>query len=174
MIVTLIAAVDNKLGIGLNNDMPWGRIKEDLQFFKSMTNNSTVIMGRYTFESIKSVPLPNRCNIIITRNKEIKESENNGATSLIYKNSLEDALFFALKEKNHEIFIIGGAQIYQQSICYADKLYLTHIPENYSCDRFFPCVDEKDFLKTKVHSFIFDDRPVQVFKYERIKHYSFV
>ncbi len=167
MIVSLIVAVDNNFGIGLNNDMPWGRIKEDLKFFKSKTENSTVIMGRLTFESINSKPLINRENIVITKDRSLIKEYKEEKTSLLSFNSLEDALTYSLLKKNNEVFIIGGAQIYKQAIEYADIIYITHLSENYSCDKFFPKFDYELFEREKIHSFIHDNKNIEVFKYTR-------
>lgn len=162
MIISLIAAVDSKYGIGLNGYMPWGRIKEDMRFFKSTTLSRPIIMGRLTFESIGSKPLNNRLNIVIS--KDIKKTNDN----LIYYSSFESAIANLLLEKHHEVFIIGGARVYNESIDYADRIYLTHIPKEYGCDRFFPRVDEKLFTKNKLDSFTHENMNIDILKYERI------
>lgn len=162
MIISLIAAIDSKYGIGLNGYMPWGRIKEDMRFFKSTTLSRPIIMGRLTFESIGSKPLNNRLNIVIS--KDIKKTNDN----LIYYSSFESAIANLLLEKHHEVFIIGGARVYNESIDYADRIYLTHIPKEYGCDRFFPRVDEKLFTKNKLDSFTHENMNIDILKYERI------
>lgn len=171
MIVSLIAAVDKNFGIGLNNAMPWGYIKEDMRFFRSITNSSTVIMGRYTFESMGSKALKNRKNIVITKNTSISNSETD---NLYFRQSLDETICDLLKNKEREVFIIGGEQIYKNSIDYADRIYLTHIAEDYNCDRFFPQIDEKLFSSNKIHQFIFNDRVVKILRYDRVKEYSFL
>lgn len=136
--------------IGRNNKLLWN-IPDDLKHFKKITTGHAVIMGRKTFESIGR-PLPNRANIIITRDKNFK------AAGCIIYHSLDEALDFA-KQKNEEIFIIGGGQIYEQALPYADKLYLTIIDDEPKADTFFP-----DYLKFK--NIISEENK----KYDKIKY----
>lgn len=166
MIVSLIAAVDSKNGIGLNGVMPWGHIKEDMQFFRSTTTGYAVVMGRVTFESLSSKPLPNRKNIVISSNvnTELLEKYDN----LSYEKSFEDAVSKLLLEKHNQIFIIGGESIYKKALDYADKIYLTHIDKEYNCDRFFPQIDTKLFQSNKLKTFIHNDINVNIFEYTRL------
>ena len=165
MIVSLIAAVDSKNGIGLNGVMPWGHIKEDMQFFRSTTTGYAVVMGRVTFESLGGKPLPNRKNIVISSNKnELSDKYDN----LFYDDNFENAISKLLLEKHSQIFILGGESIYKRAICYADKIYLTHINKDYNCDRFFPYIDKNLFSKNKLKSFIYDDIDIDIIEYTRI------
>ena len=165
MIVSLIAAVDSKNGIGLNGIMPWGHIKEDMQFFRTTTTGHAVVMGRVTFESLGSKPLPKRKNIIVSSNinNEILEKYDN----LCYEMSFENAISKLLLEKNNQIFIIGGESIYKKALDYADRIYLTHINKDYGCDRFFPDFDKGLFSYKKLNSFVYDDVNVDIIVYER-------
>lgn len=165
MIVSLIAAVDSKNGIGLNGIMPWGHIKDDMQFFRSTTTGYPVIMGRVTFESLGSKPLPKRKNIVISSsiNNEIKYD------NLSFDNSFEDVLSKLLLEKYNQIFIIGGESIYKKALDYADRVYLTHINKDYNCDRFFPEMDKSLFNSNKLKSFIYNDINVDIVEYNRKK-----
>ena len=165
MIVSLIAAVDSKNGIGLNGVMPWGHIKEDMQFFRRTTTGYPVIMGRVTFESLGSKPLPKRKNIVISSsiNNEIKYD------NLSFDNSFEDVLSKLLLEKYNQIFIIGGESIYKKALDYADRVYLTHINKDYNCDRFFPEIDRSLFNSNKLKSFIYNDINVDIVEYSRKK-----
>ena len=132
--ISLIVAIDDKNGIGKNNKIPWN-ISEDLKRFKRLTTGHPVIMGRKTFESILEhigKPLPNRVNIVVTQNLDFKKE------GIVILNSLEDAINKAKESENREIFIIGGARIYEQAIGVADKIYLTKVEGNYNCDVFFP------------------------------------
>ena len=167
MIVSLIAAVDLKNGIGLNGIMPWGHIKEDMQFFRTTTTGYTVVMGRVTFESLLCKPLPKRKNIVISSNinNELLEKYDN----LYYDNSFENAMTRLLLEKNNQIFIIGGESIYKKALDYADKIYLTHINKDYECDRFFPEIDKNLFNSIKLNSFVYNDIDVDIIEYSRIK-----
>lgn len=136
MKISIIAAIDEKRGIGKAGQLPW-HISEDLKRFKQITSGHTVIMGRKTFESIGK-PLPNRVNIVIT-----SQTQNMNSTSedLIFVNSLEKAL----EKAKDDVFIIGGGQVYAESIAKADKLYLTLIDGDFNCDTFFP--DYSQFSK---------------------------
>lgn len=163
MIISLVAAVDSKNGIGLNGKMPWGHIKEDMEFFRGLTTGSTVIMGRVTFESLGNKPLPNRRNIVIssTANVAYYFKYNN----LFYESSLENALLRLLSE--NQIFIIGGESIYKKAIDYADRIFLTHIDKDYHCDRFFPNVDENIFRKEELKNFEYNSIDIKICQYTR-------
>lgn len=125
--LSLIAAIDDKRGLGKKGLLPW-HLSEDLKRFKEITKGHTVIMGRNTFESIGK-PLPDRKNIVVT------QDPNFHAEGVAIVNSIEDALDAG---GNGEVFIIGGAQIYAQTIDLADKLYLTQVEGDFGCDTFFP------------------------------------
>jgi dihydrofolate reductase len=141
MKISIIAAIGRNRELGKDNKLIWN-IQEDLQRFRKITKGHPIIMGRKTFESIGRV-LPNRTNIIITRNLSFSFARP-GLAKLA--GSLEDAIKLAQKEKgSEEIFIIGGGQIYQQAISLADKLYLTIINASFDADTFFP--DYSDFKK---------------------------
>ena len=126
-----------KRAIGYKNTLPW-RIPDDLKRFKKLTSNHAVIMGRKTYDSIGHA-LPNRINIVLTRDKNWK------AQNCLVVHSLEEALKMARKKEKQEIFIIGGAEIFKQSMDIADKLYLTVVEDEPMADTFFP--DYSNFKK---------------------------
>ena len=130
MINIIVATSENNV-IGRGNDIPW-YIPEDLEHFKKLTTGNTVIMGRKTYESLPKEyrPLPNRINIVITRDKSYQ------AKGCLVVNSLEDALRKADNDK--EIFIIGGGQIYREGLKFAERIYLTKIHKNIEGDTYFP------------------------------------
>lgn len=128
--VSIIAAMDSARGIGRGNRLMW-HISEDLKHFKELTSGKAVIMGRKTFESIGRA-LPNRVNIVITKNKDFK------APGCVVVNSIEEALIFGEMKKNGEIFIIGGGEIYKQAMPFAHRLYLTIVEGDFGADTFFP------------------------------------
>ena len=129
MEIILIAAVDKNLAIGKNGKIPW-EIKEDLKFFRENTEDTAIIMGRATYDSIGR-PLPNRRNIVMTRT--FKEREG-----IIEVNSSKDALEQA-KGYSEKINIIGGEYIYKEFLPLATKLLITEIDiEVISPDAFFP------------------------------------
>jgi len=139
--ISMIAAIGRNRELGKNGQLFW-HIPEDFAFFKKTTAGHPVIMGRKTWESIpqKFRPLPGRTNIVVTRNNDY---EAPGATVAA---SLEDAL--AQAGSDHEVFIIGGAEIYAQGLSHADRLYLTHVDvADAEADAFFPDY-EQQFTKT--------------------------
>lgn len=130
--ISLIWAMDENRVIGLNNELPW-RLPEDLKFFKRVTMGHPIAMGRKTFESIGK-RLPGRENIVITRD------ENYRPEGCTVKNSIKEFLDYA-KDKNEEVFVIGGAEIFKEVLPQADKLYLTMIHEQFEGDTYFPVFD---------------------------------
>ena len=130
--ITIIAAVAENNALGKNNQLIW-HIPADLKRFKKITSGHDVIMGRNTFESLGK-PLPNRTNIVITRNKNYK------AQGCIIVHSLNEAIYEASQDENP--FILGGAQIYTEAIKIADKLDITLVHETFEADAFFPEIDE--------------------------------
>ena len=131
MTVSIIVAVAENGAIGNQNSLLW-HIKEDMQLFRRVTSGHAVVMGRKTFESLGR-PLPKRTNIVITRQPLAIE----GCTVV---HSLEEALA-ACPEGEEECFIIGGAQIYEQALPLADRLYLTVVEHPYEGDTHFPAWD---------------------------------
>jgi dihydrofolate reductase len=130
--ISLIWAMDENRVIGYHNQLPW-RLPEDLKFFKRVTMGHPIMMGRKTFDSIGK-PLPGRENIIITRDESYQKD---GCTVM---NSIEDFMAYA-KEKEEEIFVIGGAEIFKEVLSEADRLYLTMIHHQFEGDTFFPVFD---------------------------------
>lgn len=127
--ITLIAAMDFHLGIGKNNQLPW-KLPEDLKRFKEITTGHPIVMGRKTFDSIGK-PLPNRHNIVVTRNLHW---EAGGVSRFL---SPEDVLQY-YGNYAQEVFVIGGAEIYKQFIPHANRMLLTRIFDEFDCDSFFP------------------------------------
>lgn len=133
MIVSLIAAVSQNMVIGKNNDLPW-HLPDDMKYFMQTTKTHHVIMGRKNYESIpeKFRPLPNRTNIVVTRQKDFK------APGCIVVNSIEQALTVADSNGEEEAFIIGGAEIYKLGMKYTERMYLTEIQAEIEGDTYFP------------------------------------
>jgi dihydrofolate reductase len=133
----LIVAIDVNGGIGKGGTLPWN-LKEDMSFFKEMTSGGIVIMGRSCFESIpkKFRPLPNRLNVVLTR---FSKAQYPGC--LVY-NSIFDVLTDDYLMSKGNIWVIGGAQIYESFINIVDELYVTHVKGNFDCDTFFPSISE--------------------------------
>ena len=128
--ISLIAAIGKNNELGKGNTLVWS-MPTDLKYFRDTTKGHTVIMGRKTFDSVGR-PMPNRKNIVITRDKTYKQA------GVEVAHSLQEALDLEKNNKD-EIFIIGGAEIYKQSMQIADRLYITHIDaEDKNADTFFP------------------------------------
>ena len=131
MTISLIAAASENNVIGKDNKLIW-KLPADMKFFREKTTGHHIIMGRKTFES--TGVLPKRTTIIISRNNDLTVPEN-----CLLATSIEDAIS---KVKNDdEVFIIGGADIYKQSLAVADKIYLTRIHHIFEGDAYFPEID---------------------------------
>lgn len=144
--LSLIVAMAKNNVIGINNSLPW-RLPNDLQYFKEATMGKPIIMGRKTYESIGR-PLPGRRNIVITRQAGY---EGLGSTkqSIDVVASLDAAIKLgediAMIDGHDEVFVIGGAEIYQHALVKADRLYITHVRANVDGDAYFPEVDYSKF-----------------------------
>ena len=137
MNITIIAAVASNGVIGKDNTLLW-RIPEDMKRFKELTVGKAVIMGRKTWESIpeKFRPLPDRMNIVISRNPDFE------APGAMVVNSLDDALFVS---DHFERAIIGGGEIYSMALPIADRLELTAIHQDFDGDTYFPKFDRQEW-----------------------------
>lgn len=161
--ISIVAAIGRNRELGKDNKLLWS-IPDDLKRFKEITSGHPIIMGRKTFESIGR-PLPNRLNIVITRNQQSVPSNQE---NLIKASSLEEAIRVGVQYKvssiqlekgnkilntkylipntENEVFIIGGGQIFTQALPLTDRLYLTVIDASFEADTFFP--DYSQFRKT--------------------------
>jgi len=147
MTISIIAALSKNRVIGINNDLPW-HLPDDMKYFMQTTMNHVVIMGRKNYESIpeKSRPLPNRTNLILTRNLNFR------AEDCTIISSLADGISLAKKRGENEVFIIGGGQVYQEAIRLADLMYLTEInTEIKNGEVFFPEFDDEWEAFSRVH-----------------------
>jgi dihydrofolate reductase len=142
MIVSAIAALSKNKVIGKDNDLPW-RLPDDTKFFMETTKGHHVIMGRKNYDSLheKFKPLPQRTNIVITR------QQNFQAPGCMVLHALEPAIEIAKKNSETECFIIGGAEIYRLAMPYTTRMYLTEIDATVSGDTFFPEIDKKDWVE---------------------------
>ncbi|MBI2559023.1 type 3 dihydrofolate reductase [Candidatus Woesearchaeota archaeon] len=139
MIISLIVAMDENRVIGYKNKLPWN-LPSELKYFRETTKGKPVIMGRRTYESIGR-PMPERLNIIATRDKNYK------ADNCIVVNSKEDAVKAA--KGSNEIMVIGGAEIYKLFLPIADRLYITKVHGSFNGDTYFPEFDEGEWVKIK-------------------------
>jgi len=138
MIISFVVAMGKNRVIGKDNSLPWS-LPADMKHFKDLTTGKPIIMGRKTFESIGK-PLPNRTNIIITRDQAYK------AEGCIVVNSIDAALLAV--EGNEEVMVIGGAQIYKEFLPKANKIYLTIIETDFEGDAYFPEYDIEEWQET--------------------------
>lgn len=136
--------------IGLGNQIPW-YLPADLIYFKKTTIHHHVIMGRKTFESIGK-PLPKRTNIVLTRDPYF------AASGCVVAHSVEEALELARRNDETEAFIIGGSEIYNLSLPYLDKLYLTEVLAEFEGDKFFPKIDFTGWKELQSQSFEADEK----------------
>ena len=137
--ITIIAAIGKNNELGKDNQLLW-HLPEDLKYFKKMTMGHPIIMGRKTYESIGK-PLPNRTNIVVSRKEDWFEE------GILIVPSIKDAIKHA-KKINEQIFIIGGGNIYEQTIDWADCLKITQVDCQTEADAFFPNIDENIWQKT--------------------------
>lgn len=148
--ITIIAAIAKNNALGKDNDLIW-HLPEDLKRFKKLTSGHHILMGRNTFESIGK-PLPNRTSVIITRNKHYYKD------GCLIAHSLEEAL--ELASKDEEIFILGGAQIYDYALQkdVADALEITLVHKEFDADVFFPEIDLSVWKEVKREDFKADEK----------------
>ena len=164
MKITLVAAVSQNNVIGNNGKVPW-HIKEDMERFKELTLNHTVIMGRKTYESLpeKFRPLPERHNIVISRNK----SYNPGKHSNLYiAHSIDEAIENI--SMFYDTYIIGGQSIYEAFMPLADRAEITRVYQNYPGDAFFPEMDWREWSLINEEKHVDDEIPFSFMSYIRL------
>lgn len=157
MKTVIIVAKDNQNGIGRKNDLPW-HLPADMKFFKETTSRHIVLMGRKNYDSIpeRFRPLPNRLNIILTRNK------NYTATDCVVLHSVEDFVYWKNQQANDNrtLFVIGGGEIFTQFLSegYIDEMYITQIDADVEADTFFPVFDENQWSKQLISTHQKDEK----------------
>lgn len=159
--ITLIAAAADNNAIGKNNDLLW-HLPDDFKRFKALTTGHMIIMGRKTFESFPK-PLPKRTHIIITRDKTYTVPYPD--CYVVY--SLEEALKMAANEAL--AFVIGGGEIYTQSLPFSDTIELTRVHTSYSADTFFPEIPVEEWTLVKEEYHPKDDKHAVDFTYQTYK-----
>ena len=141
--ISIIAAVAKNGTIGYENTLPW-RQADDLERFRNLTTGHTVLMGRKTFESIGR-PLPMRHNVVLTR-------QNIQIPGVQVIHSLQEMM----EAEGEEMFVIGGSNVYEQTIGQADRLYITEIQADVEGDAKFPVIDRNIWVETRRESFVGD------------------
>lgn len=155
--ISLIFAIDKNNLIGKDNDLPW-HYSDDLKYFKEITTNKKVVMGENTFYSIYNrlgKPLPNRENIVATLSNDFNYQNVKVVNDLI-------TFLKEIKDCKEEYFIIGGKTIYELSMPYADKLYITHINKAYDGNVYFSKINYDEFVK--INSTFKDELEFAVYK----------
>lgn len=162
--IAAIVAVNNDWGIGYNGDL-LEKIPEDMKYFKELTTNNVVIMGRKTWDSLPKKPLPNRTNIVITTQKKDNEDDAKFMT-------LEEAMQYAIVNRPTDVFIIGGGQIYEKLLPICNRIYVTKILKNHKdIDTYFPNLDKDPEWETSTCTelrFSEKDIPYAFLTYDRI------
>jgi len=160
MILSLVVAAADNNAIGKQNKLLW-HLPNDLRFLKNITWGMPVAMGRKTFESVDSKPLKGRINIIISRQKDFE------APGVVVVDSIKDALFFASENDYKELMVLGGAQIYEEALPKADKIYITRVHAFFEdADAFFPQIDEKKWERASNQDFEADDKHAYPYSFE--------
>jgi dihydrofolate reductase len=151
--ISIIVAVAKNNVIGKDNSLIW-HLPADMKFFKETTTGHCIITGRKNYESIpeKFRPLPNRTNIVITRQKDYS------APGAIVVGSIEEAIEKAKQTGDNEIFIIGGAEIFRQSFRFVNKIYFTKIYHSFNGDVFFPEINASEWKETSRVKGIVDEK----------------
>lgn len=158
--ITLIAAAGQNNELGKDNDLLW-HLPDDFKRFKALTTGHHIVMGRKTFESFPK-PLPNRTHVIITRSKNYQVPEG-----CIVVNSLENAI--EVCPTNETIYIIGGGEIYKQSIAIANCIELTRVHHSFDADTFFPEIDVNEWEMEQSEFHDKDEKHLFAFTFETYK-----
>lgn len=162
--LSAIAAMAENRVIGKDNKMPW-HLPADLKHFKNITSGHPVLMGRKTFESIGQ-PLPNRTNIILTRDSSYS------AGDCLVVTEAETAISMASEIDQDEIFVIGGAEIYKHLLPQIQRLYLTIVHESFTGDTFFPALKEEEWREVSAEHHRRDEKNAYDYSFivmERVK-----
>lgn len=158
MILSLLVAADEQNLIGKNNQLPW-HLPNDLRYFKNQTWGMPILMGRKTFESIGK-PLQGRKSIVITRNGNWKQE----GVEVVH--SLEEAVSTAEAWGAKEVFVIGGAEIFNTSFDRADRIYLTRIHHRFEGDAWFPALEEAQWTLVRRRDCPADEKNLHAHSFE--------
>ena len=156
--IALVVAAATNNAIGKDNHLMWS-LPNDMKFFKNTTWGFPVVMGRKTFAELNKC-LPGRTNIVITRNPEWK------ADGVTTANDLQDAILKAKATNARQVFIIGGGEIYKQSIDIADTIYLTRVHAVFDGDAFFPEIDEQKWRLDSNVDFQVDEKHAYPYSFQ--------
>ena len=155
MIISLLVAMDRRRGIGRGGKIPW-RLSADLQLFKRLTMGHHILMGRKTYDSIGS-PLQGRKNLVLTHKKDWS------APGVIVFGRLPAALEYVDEQGETELFVIGGGEIFEQTMNLAQRIYLTQVDMDANCTVFFPQIDPQGWRTVEVGRHPADDKNEHAF-----------
>lgn len=160
MEIAMIVAVAENGVIGKDNDLVWS-LPDDMKYFMNTTKGHYIILGRKNYDSLppKFRPLPNRTNIVVTRQKDL---ELEGAHVV---HTIDDAIELCKKDKQEKIFVIGGGQIYKQALPFTDSLYITEIHHSFEGDTYFPHVNKNEWTEVSREPHGTDDRHLYAFDF---------
>lgn len=158
-----IVAASKNYAIGKNNQLLW-HLPRDLQYFKQQTWAMPVLMGRKTFESVGSKPLPGRINIILTRQKGLEFGDG-----ILTVNTLEDAVQFCQKNSYRQLFIAGGGEIYEQTFYQCHSIYFTRVDTNVEGDTFYPVIQPEEWWLMEEIEFPSDSKNEFSLRFEKWK-----
>jgi dihydrofolate reductase len=161
MIISLIAAASTNNVIGKDSKLLW-HLPNDMKFFRNTTWGMPVIMGRKTYDALAGEPLPGRFNFVITRNRSW--DPRNGKVKVV--GSLAGAVEAAGETDAKEVFVIGGGEIYQQSMAIADKIYLTRVHTVVEGDAYFPVIDEALWQLTSSQDLPADEKHAYAYSFQ--------
>src|ERR1700761_3883735 len=161
MIISLIVAASTNNAIGKDNKLLW-HLPNDMKFFKNTTWGMPVVMGRKTFEALAGEPLPGRFNYVITRNKDWDPHRDKVQVT----STLEKAIKKAGETDCKECFIIGGGEIYSQSMSIGDRIYMTRVHVTLDGDTFFPVIDPAQWSLTIKLDFPADEKHAYAYSFE--------
>ena len=164
--ITLVAAIDRNLGIGLANQLPW-HIPEDLEDFKRYTINKPMIMGRNSFESLNNTPLPKRPTVVLSRTLK------SGANFTALRTLQAGIDHFSGAE---EIIIAGGHNVYKEALEVCTHMRLTHIRNSFKVDTYFPKFNTENFSIEQITPLLWQANPsikVEIISYRRIDNPHF-
>lgn len=167
--ISTIVCVDENWGIGSNGDL-LVHIPEDMKFFKEKTTGNIVIMGRKTYDSLPSKPLPNRTNIVITSKTNTSFEIKGNGVFFMTMDFIKKILSITTKECQTDVYVIGGGQIYKELLPYCDKAYVTKVFNNHdNADTYFPNIDALQEWEIEYASEIksYNDVQYQFCTYER-------
>ena len=163
--ISAIVAIDENWGIGFNGEL-LEKIPEDMKQFRLLTHKRTILMGRKTWDSLPKKPLPDRLNLVITR----EERKFDNMTVFINMEEAKVRAKEAAKNHNDEWFIIGGGQIYKELLFLCDRVYVTKIFKSHNnVDTYFPTLEQKEWEITHQSEILtFNDLQYQFLTYDRI------